>query len=305
MLDPSSPVKISDEPLDLVPIHLEMKFDGMPLSTATGFVVRDVYQTFLVTNWHNVTGLEPDSGRCKSPTGGIPNQIVLAAPVQSRDAEGLVCWKELTISLYSDDETRRPRWIEHPVYGRRVDVVAIPLSGLEYSALRVANGEFADTEDVPLRSGVDVFILGFPRDLKAGAMWPVWKRGSIASNPAVDIDDLPKVLIDTATREGMSGAPVYAQETRFWAADTVRSQLDVRFGVGRKLLGIYSGRLGDDVFKAQLGIVWKTSVILEILVAARLYPGLSNEMVYDGQQLFSQRSLLEEFYRKQEEEDPY
>jgi hypothetical protein len=39
-------------------------------------------------------------------------------------------------------------------------------------------------------------------------------------------------------------------------------------GEGRRFLGVYSGRVGDDSFKAQLGIVWKPSVIEEIIQAA-------------------------------------
>jgi hypothetical protein len=36
-------------------------------------------------------------------------------------------------------------------------------------------------------------------------------------------------------------------------------------GEGELFLGVYSGRLGEDEFKAQLGIVWKKEVIEEII----------------------------------------
>jgi hypothetical protein len=45
------------------------------------------------------------------------------------------------------------------------------------------------------------------------------------------------------------------------------------FGKGRKFLGIYSGRVGDDTFLAQLGIVWKSRVIDEIIEGRKI--GLS------------------------------
>ena len=49
-----------------------------------------------------------------------------------------------------------------------------------------------------------------------GAMFPIWKRGSIASEPEIPIDGKPMFYIDTATRQGMSGAPVFAQTSGFW-----------------------------------------------------------------------------------------
>ena len=37
------------------------------------------------------------------------------------------------------------------------------------------------------------------------------------------------------------------------------------FGTAETFLGVYSGRLGDDALGAQLGLVWKASVIDEIV----------------------------------------
>jgi len=57
--------------------------------------------------------------------------------------------------------------------------------------------------------GMDAFILGFPKGIAHQQLLPIWKRGSIATEPEIPReDDLPVFLVDTATREGMSGAPV-------------------------------------------------------------------------------------------------
>jgi hypothetical protein len=72
-------------------------------------------------------------------------------------------------------------------------------------------------DKLSLTPGMDVFVLGYPRGISGGGRFPLWKRGSIASEPDVNIDNLPMMYIDTATREGMSRAPVYAQEVGFWA----------------------------------------------------------------------------------------
>lgn len=63
----------------------------------------------------------------------------------------------------------------------------------------------------------------------------------------------------------MSGAPVYAQEVGCWIPEGTERPEDHVLGKGRRFLGIYSGRVGDDPFQAQLGIVWKPSAIDEII----------------------------------------
>ena len=57
--------------------------------------------------------------------------------------------------------------------------------------------------------GSEVFVLGFPRGLRTQSNFPIWKRGTIATEPAIPRDDgAPLILIDAATRKGMSGSPV-------------------------------------------------------------------------------------------------
>ena len=54
----------------------------------------------------------------------------------------------------------------------------------------------------------EVFILGFPYKIGNASQIPIWKRGSVASEPELDCDNLPKLFVDTASRPGMSGSPV-------------------------------------------------------------------------------------------------
>jgi hypothetical protein len=151
--------------------------------------------------------------------------------------------------FYKDtgDTPSQAVWYEHPIHQRKVDVVAIPIDqssdlsegnsnwhGREYPitayveneqageleisqvpAVCPANHASLGLQNIRLETGLDVFVLGFPRGMSGGAEFPIWKRGSIASEPNFDIDNLPKILIDTATREGMSGAPVYALSRPF------------------------------------------------------------------------------------------
>lgn len=92
---------------------------------------------------------------------------------------------------------------------------------------------------------------------------PVWKRGTVATEPTLEIDALPKFLIDTATRNGMSGAPVVMHRNGFHNPGNLK---DSFFAVIESFVGVYSGRYGaDSELEAQLGIVWRETVIDEIL----------------------------------------
>jgi hypothetical protein len=61
-----------------------------------------------------------------------------------------------------------------------------------------------------LKVAMDVFVLGYPKGIDGGGEFPIWKRGSIATEPGVHRGGPPHILIDTATREGISGARAIA-----------------------------------------------------------------------------------------------
>jgi hypothetical protein len=192
--------------------------------------------------------------------------MIVGIPCEA-EKDGLYCiqWEWRVIPLYHDSAMQRPIWFEHPIFQRRVDVVTIPFPGLEDTAIIPANDIRLKLERIRLAPSLDVFVLGFPKGMSGGAQFPIWKRGSVATEPDMDLDGLPKVLIDTATREGMSGAPVFAQESGYWTPEDKQGPADAIFGKGRRFLGVYSGRVGDDLFQAQLGIVWKPSAIEDVI----------------------------------------
>jgi hypothetical protein len=71
----------------------------------------------------------------------------------------------------------------------------------------------------------EVFVVGFPFGMIANAPAPIWKRGSIALDPTFDPEGLPKMLVDTATRPGMSGSVVIARHILL--AATIRKRTEV------------------------------------------------------------------------------
>ncbi|PSV87171.1 hypothetical protein C9I88_20315 [Photobacterium iliopiscarium] len=248
-----------------VPIRIEMQFNETKLSVGTAFIYEHQNKTYLVTNWHNVTGRNPQTLQPLSKHLSIPNSIILPIPFSHKIENGFesVNWKSKGLELYEND---KPIWFEHPTHGHDVDVIVIPLGGIEDTKLIASNDkETLGLELIPIRPSLDTFVLGYPLGMSGGANFPIWKRASIATEPNIDLDGLPKLLIDTATREGMSGSPVYAQATGYIMPEDKTDPKDFMIGEARRFIGIYSGRLGSDTFQAQLGIVWKESAIIEII----------------------------------------
>ena len=254
------------ENLNYVPFKIRMRYEETNLALGTAFIYRHKESTHLVTNWHNVAGRNPKTKDTLSDVGNVPDNIVMGIPIVQNPNETpkMLQWKWKILNLYEDEDRTIPIWFQHPVYNENVDVVTIPMPGIDETALMHSKDSALGLDKIRLYPSLDVYVLGFPKGMSGGAHFPIWKRGTIATEPDINIENLPKLYIDTATREGMSGSPVYAQEVGYWIPEGGNSS-DASFGKGKRFLGIYSGRVGDDTFLAQLGIVWKEQAIIEII----------------------------------------
>jgi hypothetical protein len=113
----------------------------------------------------------------------------------------------VTEELY--DPSGDPRWLEHPAFGRRVDVVALPIVNRAGSHF-IGYNPWEVGAALPVGIARPLSIIGFPFGQTAGGLLPVWLQGWVASEPEVDFNDLPLMLIDARTRQGQSGSPVVA-----------------------------------------------------------------------------------------------
>ncbi|MFD2262960.1 serine protease [Lacibacterium aquatile] len=231
---------------------LEMFFGEIFLSKGTAFFWISSGQTYLVTNWHNVTGVNPITGDNISSTGGRPNKIKFDLFIKGDLNRQITA----TMDLFVDDV---PSWLEHPIYGRKVDVVCLQLNIPKTTEVFPINS--LKKEDLQLRVGADVFVIGYPLGL---GKLPIWKRASIATEPQLNVDDKPLIYVDTATSSGMSGSPVIRRSEM-----GVLENGDTLLGGGPsfRFIGVYSGRLVSPAgsLEAQLGFVWKAQVIDEII----------------------------------------
>lgn len=248
-IDEFSPAALLIEPL----------VSGKNVAKGTAFTYAAGGQVYLITNGHNLTGKHPES---KERLFAEPDSLKIWLHVTGK--LGFCRPHVLAIRASNYD----PLWYEHPKHDLKVDVVALPLDCPDGLTVYPIN-DLAVRDDMVLSVGQDVFILGFPFAISVAGHFPIWKRASVASEPGVDLEDLPKMLVDTASRSGMSGSPVIFRP-QGGIYKTVNGGSKMSTGNPTSLAGIYSGRIGaEDEFKAQLGIVWKASVIDEIIVGEK------------------------------------
>lgn len=188
----------------------------------------------------------------------IPDQVVF--PIHLKDKLGQ--WRDgTTINL--GNNTGNSTWFQHS-NGQDIDVAVLPIQDIPDDCIIYDAVRPDETSNMAFMVGMDVFILGFPKGLAKQGIVPVWKRGSVASEPALHVDSLPLFLVDTATRQGMSGSPVYVRT--FGSALIEDGPNVLGGGTFTRFLGVYSGRYGaDDELAAQLGRVWHRPILDEVI----------------------------------------
>lgn len=233
---------------------IEMQFNGQPLSTGTAFVVNTPTRgPHLITNRHNVTGRHQETGAPLSKTGGVPSDIVI---IHNRKG-ALGQWVPHTEALYVNGS---PRWVEHPSLGAKADFVALPLTQLFDVELYPYDPSNPGPE-IQVGPADSVSVIGFPFGITAGGAFGVWATGFLASEPDVNFNNLPVVLIDCRSRQGQSGSPVLAYRSGGSVAMKDGSSA-IFSGPVERFIGVYSGRINSE---SDLGIVWKASAIAELL----------------------------------------
>jgi hypothetical protein len=123
--------------------------------------------------------------------------------------------------------------------------------------------------------GSQVFITGYPYQHYEGWMLPIWKRGSIASEPLWPFDDKPMFLVDSKTSPGMSGSPVFRRD--FGAIPLQNGQI-VHSKGGTEFVGVYSGRIaGPNMIDLDIGYVWAAYLINELFESSFHYKKLATK----------------------------
>lgn len=273
--------KIIDE-WSLRAVPLQMRCCGHVIGRATGFFWLFDGRAFLITNWHVLSGRDPKNMICKDRDGAVPDELAYPRFIRNESYDDVVY---SNVGLIDTDGNNL--WLEHPVHGSNVDVAAVPVPLAEehktvkgprdtYIHTVAPNGGFIGAElfnGLPpwngsrREMGDDLFVLGFPLGLMPTGHFPLWKRASVASEMDIFLEGRPSFLIDTATREGMSGSPVVHIDR----SGPITYSGEFNPGRNISFVGIYSGRhIGDSEIEAQLGVVWREELIREIVACNQL-----------------------------------
>lgn len=258
-------------------------FSGTEITRGTGFLYRFGQTLALVTNWHILSGLSPITGLQMPGCVYTPNWVGFHVSVKTTDGYFIA---PISLPLQSGYGST---WLQHTGYRdgkgrlRLVDIGVVPLNSLienqewifnEITAfpaqmIYVRDGETGSesAENAYARVATEVFMLRYPKGLTSQGIIPVWKRGSIASEPLFAIlDGAPAFFVDALTRDGMSGAPVLS----FSGEITDASGIAIPYAHNEKsspwLLGVYAGREGvtEDEMKMTLGRAWKKQMLDDI-----------------------------------------
>lgn len=261
-----------------------MMRNGHKIGDGTGFIYyhKASNSHFLITNYHVLTARPPRN----------PSSLLEGYP----DSPDELKWKTFknggvkisagSIDILSGDGIR---WLEHKDRGKGVDIVAVKLEFPD-DALVVSQENLGLVEDIEIEVGGEIFIVGFPFGMGVDDVFPLWKRGTIASEPLIKPNGLSMFYIDATTMPGMSGSPVFAVEerklidlkadsanafreyepSRLSALDMIK-KLDINAIATPynkkhfRLVGIYSGRLVNGKKDPSIGIVWSYQLVDELL----------------------------------------
>lgn len=234
-----------------------------PLASATGFLIRVNKTVYLLTNNH-VLGLEYHINEYKRFNKGktpsrdsIPDNLL----VRMYDKNIGVTNTE-SISLF--DKNNNPLFIKFytdPLTKKSLlDVVAIPLTGVNtvFPNYGTTLAKEQVNQGLVLYPSLELFVVGFPNDWGTrGNPYPIWKKGSIASEPNFLNFGEPRFYIDATTRRGMSGSPVYFRGNFYKDknGETMSHSYDTF------LIGIYSAQ----DFDSEIGTVTRISDIFREL----------------------------------------
>lgn len=262
------------------------------IGTGTGFLYehpRLDNKYFLVTNYHVLTARAPDNPSTLLP--GYPD---------SPDAIAWSCFDRPAMTIGQGSVSLfDAKWLEHPKRSEGVDFVALPVE-LPSDIVKMTNRTLPLVEDISVSVGTDLFIVGFPYGYSPIQPLPIYKRGTVASEPIIRRGGLPYFLIDANTAPGMSGSPVFAIEKRLKIYATkaqVKLMDDVKSGAARalsslkeltdlaaqdphweteyKLIGIYSSRITGPVGPGKsgdygLGKVWTIDAVAQAFEEANI-----------------------------------
>lgn len=254
---------------------------------ATGFVYKLGKEYSLVTNWHVLSGINPIT-KCalSQPNTYLPNRIefnittrTFKQSTNQGDQIHELFIKPMNLSIAANNGVE---WWESNSSEGIEDIAIIPLNkhvpelsndntelyAINSGLMAIVNDENNQPYVTHLLPEVssEVFILGYPRAQTFQETIPIWKRGSIASEPLFSVkngnwqnDGI--LYVDASTTSGMSGSPVLYYGNNFWSIEG--NKIQTTNNKEPFFIGVYAGRDGVTNLENDmaLGRVWKAQVV--------------------------------------------
>ena len=256
------------DPLSPAVTPIELIQNDIVFGHGTGFIWKSAGRVFLVTNWHNLSGQHPFDSSHLNEGGRVADTIRCYPTTIQAETQNLV---RHPVSLPLFETFHEPKWIQHKHFFEiRIDIAIIELTnvdGLPIPSDYLALNRSDEHPKLFSHVGSDVFIVGYPFfEFEDLLKFPLWKRGSIASEPLIGWKRKPIFLIDAASRPGMSGSPVIRKI--FGPAPIPQDNTFVIRGdnvMTQEFIGVYSGHLNRKSEDVTIGFAWYGNLIDEIL----------------------------------------
>ncbi len=260
-------------------LFVEMYFEGKLLANATAFIAKRNERYFLLTNWHNVTGRDPNTQKCLNKQASVPDEIKVFYNKMGSLGE----YEPITHPLQKDDKNT---WFEHPTLKEKCDFVAFEIPRNDKISLEYFHKIEDSNHELDLKPSDIVSVVGFPFGKKSENNVAIWVTGFIATDIEINYQDLPMFLIDCRTKKGQSGSPVLLYRNR--GVLPLKGYTWLPPSVYHEFLGIYSGRIPEistlqasnencidcgksiaceckKIPNTDIGMVWKKQAICELL----------------------------------------
>lgn len=230
---------------------LQLANDGSSetIAHATGFFWLHEGCVYLITARHVITGRSPFDDQPISDQGYLPSRIVVH-PTWSHAPNS---WTRGRVELTIDHVN--PNWIQDPQFETlRTDIAAIPIPSIPANKIVCINSDLRVLEQIFSHVGVECAIAGYPTSNFGDTMTPVWRTGTMASEPVLPIDGKPMFLIDALLGPGFSGAPVFRRHFGPLPIDQPDGNFQILADriMTTSFVGVYAGRfensyIGNDV----------------------------------------------------------
>lgn len=246
----------------LASLKITPLYDNIALSHATGFIVKNDEDHYLVSNWHVFSGRCSICGQPNDrKNGALPNK--LSVKFHTNNATKQTSPPAIsTVITYDLSKLGQPTWKQHTT-GQKIDLACLKLPRPSDDVLIAPLNTGSVPAETDFLIGSDVFIVGYPGHVDTALDLPIWKRGSIATELLPENGKVSEFLVDSATRSGMSGSPVLVKRSEKLRIENGRF---FHTPARMMILGVYSGRIStSDPLDAVLGKAWPIGFIDEII----------------------------------------